>query len=317
LNPDQLVLGSGGVLGDTWMSALVAGLLDAGGPDLRLTDRFVGTSAGSIVATRLAAGQDMREYIDRRFGVRGPDGPGPSRGQGSNAPPIDGTQPRPAFGAAAAALLNGTRPAGALLRRTALKAVPEGSEELSRLGRTIERLMPVWDPRLSLVGVGVRRGDRLVMRAEDDLGLSVSEAVRASCAIPGVFRPVESTRGPIVDGGVWSPVNLDAVRAPTGASVLCLYPSGYHSPPRSLRRTATTGISRTRVALEVATVRRHGARVLVVSPDVSAALAIGPDRMDHSRDEAVALAGHRQGVDLAGALGHWLGGAMSHSAVQP
>ena len=218
--------------------------------------------------------------------------------------------------AVAAALLKGTLPAGALLRRTVLKAIPEGREELLRLGGTIERLMPDWDQRLSLVGVDARRGERLVMRAGADLGLSVSEAVRASCAIPGVLRPVESTRGPIVDGGVWSPVNLDAVPAPAGDSVLCFYPSGYHSPPRSLRRTATTGASRTRVAVEAATVRRHGARVLVVAPDAAAALAIGPDRMDHGRDEAVADAGYRQGVDLADGLAQWLGGAKSHITLQ-
>jgi len=317
LIPDQVVLGSGGVLGDTWMSALTAGLLDAGGPDLRLTGRLVGTSAGSIVATRLAAGQDMREYIDRRFGVRLPDGPGRSQNAEHRDSKIDVGKGSGALGAAASALLSGTRPAGAMLRRTALRVVPEGREELTRLGSTIERLMPEWDPRLSLIGVGVRRGERLVMHAENDLGLSVSEAVRASCAIPGVFRPVESSLGPIVDGGVWSPVNLDAVRAPAGASVLCFYPSGYHSPPRSLRRTATTGISRSRVAVEAATVRRQGVRVLVIAPDAPAAMAIGPDRMDHSRDEAVAGAGHRQGLDLAESVARWLGGATSHIAVQP
>lgn len=299
------------------MSALVAGLLDAGGPDLRLADRFVGTSAGSIVATRLAAGQDLREYIDRRFQVCQEDGPGRSPRAGLNVPASDGARSTGALDAVAAALLKGTRPAGALLRRTALKAIPEGREELIRLGSTIERLMPDWDRRLSLVGVDARRGERLVMRAGADLGLSVSEAVRASCAIPGVFRPVESTRGPIVDGGVWSPVNLDALPAPAGDRVLCLYPSGYYSPPRSLRRTATTGASRTRVAVEAATVRRRGAHVLVVAPDAAAALAIGPDRMDHGRDEAVASAGYRQGVDLADGLTQWLGGATSHTVLQP
>jgi NTE family protein len=317
VTPDQLVLGSGGVLGDTWMSAVIAGLLDAGGPDLRLADRFVGTSAGSIVATRLAAGQDMREYVDRRFGIDHSGGSRYPRGADGDDPSIDTVEGGGAFGAVATALLSGARPAGALLRRTALRALPEGREELNRLGGTIERLMPDWDPRLSLVGVEARRGRRLVMSGETDLGLSVSEAVRASCAIPGVFRPVDSSRGPIVDGGVWSPVNLDAVAVPNGARVLCLYPSGYHSPPRSLRRTATTGISRTRVAIEAATVRRRGARLMVIAPDPAAALAIGPDRMDHSRDQAVARAGFRQGMGLAVDLGRWLDGAKSHNGVQP
>jgi NTE family protein len=299
------------------MSAVIAGLLDAGGPDLRLTQSFVGTSAGSIVATRLAAGQDMREYIDRRFSVERSGGVPPAGHPVHGLPETDGAGGDGAFAAVAAALLDGTRPAGALLRRTVLKAIPAGTEELSRLGGTIERLMPDWDPRLALVGVELRRGTRMVIRGEDDLGLSPSEAVRASCAIPGVFRPVDSARGPIVDGGVWSPVNLDALRPEAGSTVLCLYPSGYRPSPRSLRRSATGRISRTRVAMEAATLRRLDAQVLVVAPDADAAVAIGPNRMDHRRDEAVAEVGYRQGAALAGRFEQWLDGAKSHSGLQP
>jgi NTE family protein len=313
---DQVVLGSGGVLGDTWMSALTAGLLDSGGPDLRHTERLVGTSAGSIVATRLAAGKDLREYLDRRFqGGRAADGAGPDD---DSLPEADGREPHGGpLTAAASGILGVSRPAGSLLRRLALKAVPEGRQELSRLGTTIDRLMPEWAPGLSLIGVDARRGSRVVLQAESDFGLSVSQAVRASCAIPGVFRPVESERGPIVDGGVWSPVNLDAVRPAPGASVLCLYPSGYRSIPGSMRRSAATAVSRGRVALEVASVRRAGARVLVVSPDAVVAEAIGPSRMDHRRDTAVAEAGYRQGLELAGRLSEWVSGPKSHRNVQP
>jgi NTE family protein len=319
---DQMVLGSGGVLGDTWMSGLTAGLLDAGGLDLRQSSSFVGTSAGSIVATRLAAGEDLRGYIRRRFGSGGGQeltaqagiGAGGVASRKSGADDRTGGGP---LGAVASTMLGTTRPAGALLRRVALKAVPEGGEELARLGRTIDRLMPDWDPRLNLVGVEVRSGSRIVIKAGDSQGLTVSEAVRASCAIPGVFSPVDSARGPIVDGGVWSPVNLDAVRPPPGSNVLCLYPSGYHSRPRSLRRSAATSVSRARVAIEAAAMRRHGVRVMVVAPDEAAAAAIGPSRMDHSRDEAVAAAGYRQGNALAGRLESWLGGATSHRRMHP
>jgi NTE family protein len=317
MNFDQVVLGSGGVLGDTWMSALTAGLLEAGGPDLRQARHLVGTSAGSIVATRLAAGKDLRDYIERRFSA-------------NQATESEDGQPelllveahgektgRGPLAAAASGLLSVSRPAGSLLRRIALRAVPEGRQELSRLGETIDRLMPQWDPRLSLVGVDARRGSRVVLQAEADLGLSVSQAVRASCAIPGVFRPVESERGPIVDGGVWSPVNLDAVRAASGSAVLCLYPSGYRSAPGNFRRSAATTVSRARVSLEVATVRRAGSRVLVVTPGAASVEAIGPSRMDHRRDAAVAAAGYQQGLDLAGPLGDWLDGARSQKAVQP
>src|SRR5690348_7788735 len=58
--PDVLVLGAGGVLGEAWMMGLLAGLEDGGGFDLRRCEHFVGTSAGSIVAAHLVAGQSPR-----------------------------------------------------------------------------------------------------------------------------------------------------------------------------------------------------------------------------------------------------------------
>src|SRR3981081_568320 len=58
--PDVLVLGGGGVLGEAWMMGVLAGLEDATGFDLRRCDYFVGTSAGSALAARLAAGESPR-----------------------------------------------------------------------------------------------------------------------------------------------------------------------------------------------------------------------------------------------------------------
>src|SRR5581483_3076538 len=58
--PDVLVLGGGGVLGEAWMMGVLAGIEDATGFDLRDCDYYVGTSAGSIVAAHLVAGQSPR-----------------------------------------------------------------------------------------------------------------------------------------------------------------------------------------------------------------------------------------------------------------
>src|SRR6185295_4720966 len=52
--PDVLVLAGGGVRGEAWMTGVLAGIEDATGTDLRRVEAFVGTSAGSIVAARLA-----------------------------------------------------------------------------------------------------------------------------------------------------------------------------------------------------------------------------------------------------------------------
>ncbi|MGH2913874.1 MAG: patatin-like phospholipase family protein, partial [Solirubrobacteraceae bacterium] len=58
--PDVLVLGAGGVLGEAWLTGVVAGIEDGAGLDLRECEAFVGTSAGAIVAAGLAAGRSPR-----------------------------------------------------------------------------------------------------------------------------------------------------------------------------------------------------------------------------------------------------------------
>src|SRR5688572_6440753 len=58
--PDVLVLAAGGILGEAWMSGVLAGAEEAAGLDFRDCDSFVGTSAGAIVSARLAAGEPPR-----------------------------------------------------------------------------------------------------------------------------------------------------------------------------------------------------------------------------------------------------------------
>src|SRR5690349_1015083 len=61
--PSVLVLGVGGILGEAWLSAVLAGLEEASGFDARDCEAFVGSSAGSIVAAMLAAGVDPRSRL--------------------------------------------------------------------------------------------------------------------------------------------------------------------------------------------------------------------------------------------------------------
>src|SRR3981081_2084195 len=63
--PDVLVLGVGGVLGEAWLSGVLAGISAASGIDFRECRAFVGTSAGSIVAAYLAAGHSPPASADR------------------------------------------------------------------------------------------------------------------------------------------------------------------------------------------------------------------------------------------------------------
>ncbi len=297
--PDLLVLGSGGVLGDVWMTGIVVGLVRSGRVDPRLAGALVGTSAGSIVATRLAAGEDL-DHLVRQY-VSHPEAAGPHR---IAEPPGDLSHrgARRPLGR----LLAGHGRIGRYIRRRALAMVPPGTQELRYLRRDIEELAPEWPARLNIAAFNIGSGERVVFARGDTRGLTVSEAVQASCAIPAVFRPIEGPDGEYVDGGVWSPVNLDAVPVAPGGTVVCLTPSGSYQGARGVRRRLAGRYFRAVVEGEVDRLRGTGARVVNVVPDKDASIAIGPNRMASGREVEVYEAGLAQGLALAVSLGEWL-----------
>jgi NTE family protein len=58
--PDVLVLGAGGTIGGAWMGGVLAGIAAETGIDFAACEQIVGTSAGSIVAADLLAGEEPR-----------------------------------------------------------------------------------------------------------------------------------------------------------------------------------------------------------------------------------------------------------------
>jgi NTE family protein len=289
--PDVLVLGGGGILGEAWMAALLAGLQDATGFDARGCSHFVGTSAGSIVAAALAGGVDPRDRLGDL-----PEQPGD---------PDEDVEARPRnrrFGIGAAAIapiasvaLRSTAFGGAMLRRAALGRIPHGSRSLSGLGRWVDGLGLAWDGRLRVTTVEVETGRRVVFGDADAQHLSVARAVEASCAIPGVFRPVSAAGRTYVDGGAWSLTNLDVAPVGRGTRVLCLNPTGSLTAAASVRG-ALGPLSRSVATVEALALQRHGATVTTLSPDAAAANALGPNFMDPGRRGQAQEAGYRQGL---------------------
>jgi NTE family protein len=215
--PDVLVLAGGGVIGEAWMTGVLAGMEDAAGIDLRRVEAFVGTSAGSIVAARLAAGRSPRRPDDDAADPPGPDGGTDEQARGAavrdalrsaGAAAWAGTAPL-----ASAALALGA-PGGALVRAAALARMPVGDRRLDRLHEHVGRWGTRFDGRLRICAVDRRSGRRVVFGAPGAPPAEVPDAVLASCAIPWVFAPVEIGGREYVDGGVWSVTNLDA--APAG-----------------------------------------------------------------------------------------------------
>lgn len=296
--PDFLVLGSGGVLGDVWMTGLLVGLDRVGTVDMRAAGGFVGTSAGSIVATRLAVGQDLEELIRKHVDVPGPAAytTGPDELESRSG----------VLAGRLANLLMLQGGAGRAVRRMLLRRLPVGRKELTYLARDMKELAPDWPERLYITAVNSATGDRAVFGRGRTHGLSVSEAVQASCAIPTVFKPVEAADGAFVDGGVWSPANLDAVPAKSGQTVVCLTPTGSDQGAVGFRRRSFARLFRSIVEGEVARLRRRGVRVINVVPDAAASVAIGPSRMASGHEAEVYEAGLAQGLKLAGPLSGWL-----------
>ena len=115
-----------------------------------------------------------------------------------------------------------------------------------------------FDGRLRLVAVDRGSGRRVVFGDDGAPEASVADAVAASCAVPGLFAPVEIGDREYVDGGVWSPTNLDLARAGRGDRVLCLVPTAAMGTGPSLAmRGLATGW---RLATSVEAPRRRPAR---------------------------------------------------------
>ena len=55
----------------------------------------------------------------------------------------------------------------------------------------------------------------------------LADAVAASCAIPGFYMPVRIGGRDYVDGGIYSPSNLDLLRAEGLDLVICLNPTSH------------------------------------------------------------------------------------------
>ncbi len=272
------------------MRGLLAGAESVSGLDFRACECFVGTSAGSIVASVLAAGKrpEAGARAERRYAEAVDDAPVPSRSR-----VLAGLV---RAGAAAATplaplALAGAAPGGAVLRAAALSTAGRAERDLGGLGRLIDGLGARFDGRLRITAVDRRTGRRVVFGAPGAPKATVRDAVLASCSIPWVFAPVRIGGREYVDGGAWSGSNLDVAPAGRGTEVLCLNPTAASSALRPWSIGAT--------AAEALALRSRGARVRIIAPDAGASRAMGPNLMDARRVERVLDAAWRQGRALA------------------
>lgn len=295
--PDVLVLGAGGTVGAAWMGGVLAGIAAETGIDFAAAEHLVGTSAGAMLAADLLAGVEPRAADSHGTDAGGPLGDGDGiaaadRNGAAEAHAAGGPLTRAAraaggaVGRVAAPALTLARPAGALVRATALARIVPQTASLDDLRARIAGHGLTFDGRLRVACVDRASGRRVVFGAPGAPAASVAEAVQASCSVPWTHRAVQIGDREYVDGGVWSPTNMDAAPALRETHVLCLAPLGGPLGTRERHRAVRAGVS-TAIALETLALRRRGVQLEVVVPQQA-------DPGEHVR-----ATGWRQGVALA------------------
>ncbi|SDR06050.1 patatin-like phospholipase family protein [Thermostaphylospora chromogena] len=246
-----LILGGGGVAGVAWEAGVVTGLA-RGGVDLRDADLIVGTSAGSVVGTLIAADADLERFVVHQAAV--------DPALDSMTVPAPGADPMAAFAILADQTLD---PAEARRRVGAMAMaapVAANGERLIALGEQLP--VKKWpDRRLLITAVEVESGARKVWERDSDVPLA--SAVASSCTVPCIFPPVRIGDHHYMDGGVYSDTNADLAAGASAAVVLD--PMGYVLPRESLRRE-----------LDALGTDNH----TVVTPDAAAAKVFGENVLD-------------------------------------
>lgn len=295
-----LVLGGGGLVGLAYHAGVLCAFEDAN-VATESADLIVGTSAGSVIGAYLRNGwtpADLASQTGAASFLRSAVDKGEPAALDEGLAQVISPASTSALGIARRALGSAY-----VLSRSALhfpvpqvpgrlaRAFPAGMLSMAAGRQRLEKdLPPEWPLRpLRLTAYDITRGRRVVMGGPgvSDIELDLPSAVRASCAVPGVFPPVRSGSHVLADGGVTSTTNLDL--AAGYQVVLCVAPmaSAPGSPPGLAARLARTWASRS-VALEAARLRRSGSEVLLIRPTAAEVSTQGTNLMRHSGLDLVA-----------------------------
>ncbi|HYT11001.1 MAG TPA: patatin-like phospholipase family protein [Mycobacteriales bacterium] len=304
-----LVLGAGGVLGFAWMVGALSALEAEEGFDARDVEVCVGTSAGSILAALLGCGVGVDAVLRHQRGIALPGDP--SIGWDYDRDSGGAVPPRPGFGLGSPDLLRRVaRHPRRVPPLAALSAVlPRGRGTLEPVGRMVDGISRAllgggpagvrdihgpWPvrPRTWIVAMDYDGGRRIPFGRSGAPPARLSEAVTASCAIPGWYAPVVIGGRRYVDGGTCSPTSLDLLAGLGLDEVHVLAPmaSFAYDRPRSpvarAERRWRRAVTR-RVLAEAAKVRASGTDVTLLGPGPDDLHAMGANLMDHRRRTAV------------------------------
>ncbi len=274
-----LVLGGGGVTGIAWELGVIAGLFERG-LDLRDANLVVGTSAGSVVGAQITTSADLDSLFNAQML--------PPEQSSERAVNFDPAMMEDMFRRLMSA---GPADAQTLRARTGAFALQTPTVPEAERRAIIASRLPVhgWpsSPELLIVAVDIQTGQERIF--DRNSGVSLVDAVAASCAVPGVWPPVTIEGRRYMDGGIRSGTNADLARGCQRVVILS---------PMGMIDMGPLG----NPADEVALLEREGGTVAVVTPDAASVQAIGPNVLSPATRAATALAGREQGRSLAASL---------------
>lgn len=283
-----LVLGGGGMSGIAFHAGVITAL--SGVWDARTAEAIVGTSAGSTSAALMRAGFPPADYVPRVTGAE-MSGEGKRILSGLGAVGPQAPRTRGTLRPSAPGLLRavGRRPRRLPPTVWGSAVLPSGTVPIDPGITAFTKLLPTWPAAQTwIVAVRLSDGSRVVFGR--DQFPPMGDAVSASIAIPGYFKPVVIDGERFVDGGAWSMHSLDLlagqgldlaiVSAPMSTADLVA------AEPGNLVRAAV----RRQLDREAAKVRAAGTRVLIFQPDAALRRVMGINAMDVNRRAPVALA---------------------------
>lgn len=273
-----LVLSGGGLAGIAWEVGILAGISDASpavfaaltAPDVT----YLGTSAGSAVASQLAGGATIDALYAEQLAEETAE-------LGAELDVV-------AFGQKIAELTEGaTSPEQARRRIGRFALAVDTSSSADRRAVIAARLKyDRWPTRrLLITAVSTQTGELRVFDRES--GVDLIDAVSASCAVPGVWPTVEIDGVRYMDGGTRTSSNVDI--AAGCDPILILTPSPAETPMGAAVGRAELAALGT-------------AAVTSVFADAESIVAFGANPLDPAVRPPAAAAGRAQGRSIAQSL---------------
>ena len=254
-----LVLGGGWRLGASFHAGVLLALRDTWGVDARSVDSITGTSAGAVAAGVVGAGIDPDDLFRRETGVE----------QSDSARRL----------MARVGSRRGSDDTGAARNAALPRSVGTFFDDLTDA---------TWPSQLKLRFCAVDARNGRIAALDFGSGATPGQAIAASCAVPGLSRPVRIGERSYVDGAVRSVNNADTVAATEPDVVIVSAPLSVDRPLYQFHPLAAI---RNSVRLQNAIECRRLAKtcnIVTIEPTKSDAAAMGSNLNAAAHREQVA-----------------------------